>query len=54
MTSEERKALRQSLIELGYQRRSYTDDIAGTGIYTETWGKVDNIVAITWGYRSAD
>jgi hypothetical protein len=54
MTSEERKALRQMLIVLGFERRSYTDDIAGTGVYTETWERADNTATIAWGRRSAD
>lgn len=51
MTREQRQALRESLIAQGFERQFFTNDIGGTGEYTEYWKLGDTEVRIEWGAR---
>lgn len=51
MTSEQRKALREALIAQGFERYDFSNDIEGTGEYTEWWKNGDTEVTLDWGKR---
>lgn len=50
MNSEERKRLRNCLIDQGFTRTSYSNDY-GDGAYTETWERGQDQVFLDWGPR---
>lgn len=48
LTTEERRKIRLSLMDLGFQRGVTTRD-DGTGSYDETFHLGENIVTVQWG-----
>lgn len=55
MNTAERTQKRQALIAEGFHRTRCSDDLAGTGAYTETWTHADGTtVTIDWAPRTTD
>lgn len=54
MNTTQRQTLRRNLIDAGFDRTGYTDDIRGTGDYTENWTHTDgSTVEVKWAPREA-
>ena len=56
MTTAERRAVRESLIQAGFERMGATQD-DGYGSYTEEWwhkGAAANQVKIKWGPKTVE
>lgn len=51
MTTEQRRAVRQGLIDAGFERKGYGKD-EGDGVYSEQWAREDNVVVIYWGVKT--
>jgi hypothetical protein len=58
MTEKERQALRAHLRVLGFVRVGYTDDLEGTGEYSEAWARASSlagegptVVEIRWSKK---
>jgi hypothetical protein len=53
MTTEERRALRQGLIDLGFRREAVSMD-DGEGRYRETFSRETNVVTVEWGPKAPE
>lgn len=53
MTTEERRALRQALIEQGFTPGFSTQDF-GDGIYSQTFNRKGASVVVQWGPKTPD
>jgi hypothetical protein len=55
MTREQRRVVRQGLIDSGFTRTSYSNVDLATGGYSETWANKDgDIVVINWMKGASD
>ena len=50
MNTEQRRQVRQNLLDQNFSRTGCTQDLNGTGEYTETWAHADGtVVTVEWG-----
>ena len=53
MNTDERKQVRESLIEKGFYRTGHTSDVSGAGAYAEMWAHPDGTtLTVDWAPKS--